>query len=156
MLKPERKKIRLENYDYSAQGAYFITVCLQNRETLFENDDAKQMVEKWILEIKNKYKNTTIDYYVVMKDHIHMIIFIEKENKTTLFEIIKWFKTMTTNEYIRGVRQGIYKPFENKLWQRSYYEHIIRNDEDLTEKREYILNNPLKELENTENGMTVS
>ena len=156
MLKPERKKIRLENYDYSAQGAYFITVCLQNRETLFENDDAKQMVEKWILEIKNKYKNTTIDYYVVMKDHIHMIIFIEKENKTTLFEIIKWFKTMTTNAYIRGVRQGIYKPFENKLWQRSYYEHIIRNDEDLTEKREYILNNPLKELENTENGMTVS
>ena len=62
-----------------------------------------------------------------------------------------WFKTMTTNEYIRGVRQGIYEPFDKKFWQRSYNDHIIRNDEDLNEKREYIINNPLKEIENEAN-----
>ena len=103
------------------------------------------MIEKWIFEIENKFDNVTVDYYVVMKDHIHFIVFINKKNETNLYAILKWFKTMTTNEYIRGVRDGKYEPFEKKFWQRGYYEHIIRNDEDLTEKREYIINNPLKE-----------
>ena len=148
MIERKRKKIRLENYDYSSRGAYFITICLHNRAILFSQEAAKRMVEKWIIEIENKYENVMVDYYVIMKDHIHMILFINKENESNLFEIIKWFKTMTTNEYIRGVKNGTYESFENKFWQRSYYEHIIRNDEDLNEKREYILNNPLKELEN--------
>ncbi len=147
MLKPERKPLRLENYNYSSIGAYFVTVCLQNRAALLKNNEAKQMVEKWLSEIPKKFKNVTLDCYVVMKDHIHIIIFINEENGTNLAHIMDWFKTMTTNEYIRGVRQGIYKPFEKKFWQRSYNDHIIRNDEDLNEKRQYILNNPIKENE---------
>ncbi len=110
------------------------------------------MIENWILKIEEKFENITIDYYVVMKDHVHIIIFIDRQEEISLFEIMKWFKTMTTNEYIRGVRAGIYESFEKKFWQRSYYEHIIRNDEDLLEKREYILNNPFKELEKETNA----
>ena len=68
------------------------------------------------------------------------------KNEADIPSVMDWFKTMTTNEYIRGVKDGIYIPFEKKLWQRSYYDHIIRNDEDLNEKRQYILDNPLKEL----------
>ncbi len=147
MLEHNRKRIRLENYDYSSKGAYFVTICLQNKNPLFKNEEASRMIEKWILKIEERFKNITVDYYVVMKDHIHIIIFIDRKDETDLFEIMKWFKTMTTNEYIRGVRAGIYEPFEKKFWQRSYYEHIIRNDEDLLEKREYILNNPFKESE---------
>ena len=60
---------------------------------------------------------------------------------------MKWFKTITTNENIRGVRDGVYEPFEKKLWQSSFYVHIIRNDEDLNEKREYTMNNPAKKRE---------
>ena len=151
MLEHSRKRIRLENYDYSSKGAYFITICVQNRMSLFDNTEASCMIERWILKTDEKFENITIDYYVVMKDHVHIIIFIDEKDETDLFEIMKWFKTMTTNEYIRGVRAGIYEPFEKKLWQRSYYEHIIRNDEDLLEKREYILNNPFKELEKQTN-----
>ena len=139
--------MRLRDFDYSSEGAYFVTLCLQKKLSLFENHQAKEMVEKWIVEIENKYENVTVDCYVVMEDHVHMILFITEGNGISLSEIMKWFKTMTTNEYIRGVRDRVYEPFEKKLWQRSFYDHIIRNDEDLNEKREYVMNNPAKKRE---------
>lgn len=61
-----------------------------------------------------------------------------------LDKIIQWFKTMTTNEYIRNERQNGWPPFDKKLWQRNYYEHFIRGHESLNEIREYIVNNPKK------------
>jgi REP element-mobilizing transposase RayT len=57
---------------------------------------------------------------------------------------VDWFKTQTTNEYIKGVKSGLYEPFEKHLWQPGYYEHIIRNQKDLDEIRQYIKNNPVK------------
>ena len=73
---------------------------------------------------------------------------IEKNGEYTLGSsiptIVQWFKTMTTNEYIRQVKQNDWKPFNGKLWQRNYYEHIIRNEIELNQIREYIMNNPLK------------
>ena len=147
MREKDRKRMRLRDFDYSSEGAYFLTLCLQKKLSLFENHQAKEMVEKWIVEIENKYENVTVDCYVVMEDHVHLILFITEGNQISLSEIMKWFKTMTTNEYIRGVRDGVYEPFEKKLWQRSFYDHIIRNDEDLNEKREYVMNNPAKKRE---------
>ena len=147
MREEVRKRMRLRDFDYSSEGAYFLTLCLQKKLSLFENHQAKEMVEKWIVEIENKYENVTVDCYVVMEDHVHMILFITEGNQISLSEIMKWFKTMTTNEYIRGVRDRVYEPFEKKLWQRSFYDHIIRNDEDLNEKREYVMNNPAKKRE---------
>ena len=147
MREEVRKRMRLRDFDYSSEGAYFLTLCLQKKLSLFENHQAKEMVEKWIVEIENKYENVTVDCYVVMEDHVHLILFITEGNQISLSEIMKWFKTMTTNEYIRGVRDRVYEPFEKKLWQRSFYDHIIRNDEDLNEKREYVMNNPAKKRE---------
>lgn len=147
MREEVRKRMRLRDFDYSSEGAYFLTLCLQKKLSLFENHRAKEMVEKWIVEIENKYENVTVDCYVVMEDHVHLILFITEGNQISLSEIMKWFKTMTTNEYIRGVRDRVYEPFEKKLWQRSFYDHIIRNDEDLNEKREYVMNNPAKKRE---------
>ena len=68
---------------------------------------------------------------------------------TTLRRVMQWFKTMTTNEYIRGIKQNGWQPFTGKLCQRNYWEHIIRDENDLNHYREYIINNPLKwELDN--------
>ena len=61
---------------------------------------------------------------------------------SSLSTIVQWFKTMTTNEYIRGVKQLGWTPFPGKLWQRNYWEHIVRNDDDLTRIQNYIQNNP--------------
>ena len=60
-----------------------------------------------------------------------------------LHRVVQWFKTMTTNEYIRNVKQNNWPVFNGSLWQRNYYEHIIRNEEELNKIREYIRNNPL-------------
>jgi len=64
-----------------------------------------------------------------------------------LHRVIQWFKTMTTNEYIRGVKNFGWEPFHRKLWQRNYYEHIIRDEKSYWEISEYILNNPVKWME---------
>jgi putative transposase len=66
-------------------------------------------------------------------------------------EIIKWFKTMTTNEYMRNVKQKGWKSFSGKLWQRNYYEHIIRNENELNRICNYIMTNPINWISDQEN-----
>jgi hypothetical protein len=68
-----------------------------------------------------------------------------------LQRVVQWFKTMTTNAYIRGVKENQWPPFPGKLWQRNYYEHIIRNEKELMRTREYIENNPPKWESDREN-----
>jgi len=69
----------------------------------------------------------------------------------TLGRIVQWFKTMTTNEYIKAVRTSNNKPFPVKLWQRNYYEHVLRNETDLNSTRQYIIDNPAKWEEDKDN-----
>jgi len=69
----------------------------------------------------------------------------------TLGGIVNWFKTMTTNQYIRGVKQNRWPAFAGRLWQRNYYEHIIRNEEELNHIRQYIADNPLNWRTDEEN-----
>lgn len=71
--------------------------------------------------------------------------------RTPLSQIVQWFKTMTTNEYLRGVKQFKWPPFEGKLWQRNYYEHIIRNQRDYERIAHYMAVNPAKWDTDTEN-----
>jgi REP element-mobilizing transposase RayT len=61
-----------------------------------------------------------------------------------LSDVVHRFKSLTTNKYITGVKQNRWKPYNDKLWQRNYYEHVIRNEIDLSETREYIVNDPKK------------
>lgn len=128
-------------------------------------NDAGKMIEKWYFELSNKFTDIKCVDHVIMPNHIHFIIHNvgivgadpcvcpNKKGEHTgrgepvcspLQNVIQWFKTMTTNEYIRHVKHDGWKPFNGKLWQRNYYEHIIRNEIELNRIREYILNNPLK------------
>ena len=166
---PNRKSIRLKNYDYSSNGYYFVTICTQNREKLFGEivgatlrgrpNNPDKIIVKWLLESENKFKDIKIDEYIVMPNHIHFIIKRTGDHigstgdhigstgdhiGSPLRDIIGWFKTMTTNEYIAGVKDGRFMPFKGRLWQRNYYEHIIRNYDDYINIAEYIQNNPLK------------
>lgn len=166
---PKRKRIRALNYDYSQKGAYFITICTHNRQPLFGKivwdnsagatlrgrlNNPDRMIEKWLFEIENKFPNTGIDEYVVMPDHIHAIlVFTGDHAGSPLQDIVDWFKTMTTNEYIRGVKEGLYEPYLKSFWQRSFFDHIIRNQEDLLETRKYIANNPRAWYYNNKNFM---
>ena len=110
------------------------------------------MIEKWIHEIPNKFTSVKIDYYVIMPDHVHLILMISgEENENTdviscvsIDKIIDWFKTMTTCEYIRRVKNSDFSSFNKHIWQRGYHDHVIRNDDDLYECRRYIKMNPVQ------------
>ena len=154
----ERKPNRLGYYDYGQEGSYFVTLCTHNRLSLFEMEPLagnglggvprpyqNSVIRKWIQETQNKFPNIVIDQYVIMPDHLHMIVTIrERHAGRSLPDVMQFFKTMTTNDYIRGVKAGILAPFEKKLWQKSYYDHVIRNQQDYDETWQYIENNPAK------------
>ena len=154
----QRKPNRLENYDYSQEGSYFLTLCTHNRQNLFVLEKSRvgndlcvvpplqnEIIHKWIKETENKFENIKFEKYVIMPDHLHFIVNItERHIGRSLRDIMQFFKTMTTNDYIKNVKNGKLKPFDKKLWQKSYYDHIIRNQDDYNEKWDYIENNPLK------------
>ena len=106
-------------------------------------NDAGRMVVKWYYELENKFPDIKCHEMVVMPNHIHCIIqnigFI-----SSVGAVVQWWKTMTTNEYIREVKTSDWEPFFGKLWQRNYYEHIIRNEQSYDVICEYIRNNPEK------------
>ncbi len=165
--KHHRRSIRLKDYDYTQAGAYFITVCTKDRACLFGEvvgsdmrlNDAGQMIEKWWLELNHKFPTLKTDACMVMPNHVHGIAITTEtvgadlrvgpdmrgaHTGAPLPTVAQWFKTMTTNEYIRGVKQFGWLPFCGHLWQRNYYEHIIRNEESLSRIRQYILDNPAR------------
>lgn len=179
-----RKSIRLKGYDYSQNGGYFVTICTHNKQCLFgdivnskmELSEMGKIAEKCWNEIPDHFDNILLDYFVIMPNHIHSIINIvgakhlgvtstkyshlsspnasplqpRGTDKGSLGAIIQNYKSVTTRKINKIFsRQG------SLLWQRNYYEHVIRNDSDLNDIREYIINNPLKWALDKENPLNL-
>jgi len=167
--KHHRRSIRLKEYDYSQPGLYYITICTYNRELLFGNifnnkiflNNAGIMVKKFWCEIPLHFPITKLDEYIIMPNHIHGIIkIIENDDKTVGGQNFDPLLHPPKNQFqkiiprsigsiIRGFKTGVTKWFRNNteihpIWQRNYYEHIIRNEDDLDRIRQYIIDNPLK------------
>ena len=166
--KHHRHSMRLLGYDYAQVGAYFVTSVTKDRVCLFGEivdgemrlNDGGRMIELWWFELNRKFSTVETDEFVVMPNHFHGIVVIAgvtvgadlrvgpnsegAHAGAPLPTIIQWFKTMTTNEYMRGVKTRSWTPFAGRLWQRNYYEHIVRCENELTRIREYIANNPLQ------------
>ena len=175
---PRRKTIRLQNYDYSQNGAYFVTICTAHKRPLFgvvrrgdpcgrppgpayvELSELGRIVESYLTEIPSHYPDVYLASYVIMPDHIHMILVRTQTQSQragqcpapteesdlscrrggtpgppALPKIINAFKSLTTR------KAGI------SLWQRGYYEHILRNQQDFDEAAGYIARNPVRRLE---------
>jgi len=105
---------------------------------------AGEMIKKWHGELTNKFLYIEFPNMVIMPNHIHFILTITDNPSVGIDKIIQWFKTMTTNEYIQGVKSKKFPPFDKRIWQRNYHEHIIRNEQSFLEIQEYIINNPKK------------
>jgi REP element-mobilizing transposase RayT len=200
-----RQTIRRQGYNYSLPGAYFVTICVQNREYLFGNVENGKMIlnkigeiikNQW-LSIPTRFSNTKLDEFIIMPNHIHGIIIIsparqtnvgatlavarneidakrampvtkratarvaptyqltmnhswingQKTNKTnhfTIGQIIGAFKSLCITNYLKYIKNKNLNTPLNKLWQRNYYEHIIRNENELNYVRQYIKDNPIK------------
>src|SRR5439155_10736861 len=129
-----RKRMRLKDFDYSSNGAYFVTICAQNRRTVFTNDE-KHILETELLALRDRFSGLTIDTYVTMADQVH-VIFMFDDCRSSLPKIIQAFKSLSTASVKKQSPMS-------RLWQRGYFDRIIRNDAELEALREYIRNNPL-------------
>lgn len=153
----ERKYLRLRGYDYAAQGAYFVTLCTHDRECMLGNvvDGAMEVnrygeiVLKCWYDLPAHYLHCRLDECIVMPNHFHGIIMIDNvgngfkpfltkpfPTKHGLSEIIRGFKTFSSRR-INEIKEDF--AFR---WQKSFYDHIIRNKGELDRIRQYIMSNP--------------
>ncbi len=150
---PSRKHPRLNTFDYSSSGAYFITICTQDRQCILSNfikhelfpvkikyTEYGKIAEEQLILLEKRYPSVKVDQYVIMPDHIHIILVIHDDKSEASFhptvsDIVCTYKSLTTRECKKvGSIQ--------KLFQTSFYEHIIRNHEDYIEISKYIQENP--------------
>jgi len=184
----DRRSIRLKGYDYAQSGAYFVTICTQDRVCLLGDlvgeevrlSDAGRTIQTVWDELSDHYPGAETDTFVVMPNHIHGIVVLVGSNPgvgvgpcaypdqgqtpkrigqpqgvaptgLSLSGMVHRFKTLTTKLYADGVKQSVWPPFRGRLWQRNYYEHVIRSDRELDQIREYIATNPLRWAMDREN-----
>ena len=152
MEQSKRKTNRLTEYDYSQNGAYFITVCTENRKRLFwENVGAiidrpenvplsrlGKIVHQSIENIPKHYSAITVDRFAIMPDHIHLLLQIHTDSYGR--SVI----APTISTVVRQMKGAVTKEAGFSLWQKGFYDHVIRNQKDYDEVWEYIENNPLK------------
>ena len=149
---PKRRHPRLRHYDYSTAGAYFVTICTKNRRCLLSHIVGRglapaeiqytaygQVAQEQLLLLEQRYPSLKIDQYVIMPNHIHVILLLEQTEGDgrcpSVTDVICAYKSLTTRQ-CKKVR-----PID-QLFQASFYEHVIRGREDYNEIAEYILNNP--------------
>lgn len=148
-----RKPTRLPKFDYRLPGPYFVTICTHGRASSFgvvvngevQLNGAGEMVAEIWEAIPMRFAAVVVDACVVMPDHFHGALWFEVDTPdacVSLGDVAKWFKAVTTNRYIRGVRERGWPPFDGRLWQRNYHEHVIRDDADMERIRAYIASNP--------------
>lgn len=164
---PERKNLRLKNYDYAQNGMYFITICTHNKRCLFGritnnarrgDPRGRPQVElnKWgrlaaeAFDDVERIYGVAIDERIIMPNHIHFIVIIDNTSGSratarvapTVGRIVGAYKSLVYNRTLSAVKEN--EGHLGRLWQRNYYEHVIRNDADLYETRGYIQANPAK------------
>ena len=160
---PKRKNIRLQHYDYSEPGAYFITICTKNKEKLLWDGEldlqnfewklvgehsvrpqnlplskigivVEQNLNKW----NDTFENVYLSSYVIMPNHLHIVVVI-LPNQSGCTEC-----PPTISAMVRFFKGSITKQLGTNIWQKSFYDHIIRDKHDYEEISKYIHENPLK------------
>ena len=147
---PKRKTPRLQGYDYSRHGCYFVTIVTHHRQELFgkviEGEmnlslSGQMIIQVWE-EMKIAFPTLLFPIITVMPNHIHFIVNILDDNKTYLSEVIRWMKSKTTHDYIQGVREKGWTHFNGHLWQSRFWDRIIRNQREYDFVMNYIYENP--------------
>jgi REP element-mobilizing transposase RayT len=150
---PERRNLRVPGWDYRSPGAYAITMVTQYRAWMFGegvggrvvHNAAGDMAAAVWMEMAGEFDRVTLDAFVVMPNHLHAIVHLGVEGPAgnpRLGDVVQRFKTITTIRYATGVHNHGWEPFEGRLWQTEYYDHIIRDEADLDRCRRYIIANP--------------
>jgi len=162
---PVRKKNRLENYNYELIGKYFVTICIADRVCLLWEDLSEHgeywalskygiMIEEEIKRLNQTYSNVHVDQYCIMPEHIHMIISIDMQ--TCRGELCSPADSPSLSRVIKQFKGGVTKKAGFSMWQKSYHDRIIRDEEEYLKICRYIDENPAKRLsgESDEKNLT--
>jgi REP element-mobilizing transposase RayT len=139
-----RNSLRLPDYDYTTSGAYFVTVCIKERKCILgEIRDGEmrsnclgRIIEKTWVHLPQHYPATVLDEFILMPNHIHGLLWLST-SANNLSEVIRGFKTFSA----KRINQTLGTP-GRPVWQRGFYDHVVRSEHALTKIRTYILNNP--------------
>ena len=158
---PRRRDIRLKEYDYSQPGYYFVTICTAVRHqdilsvispavgAIINRPPAEvsltalgQLTRQAILDIPNRYPGISVDAYVIMPDHVHLILAVQNTGPDGR----QIAAPTSISTVIQQLKRAVSRAAGQSLWQKSFYDHVIRNETDLAEVRRYIENNPLSRI----------
>jgi len=154
-----RRSVRLARYDYARPGAYFVTIVCRDRVLLLDDPHFRAVTEETWFWLADQYAFVSLDAFVIMPNHLHGIIVINQTRRggsrtapttgprrKTLGRLVGAFKTVSTKR-INGIRGTPGLP----VWQRNYYERVIRDEDEMNRVRAYIAENPLRWEEDPEN-----
>ena len=152
---PKRKRLRLEHYDYSSVGAYFITICTHEKRCILSEitvgadalggpqlclTDTGKIVEKYILSAEN-VSGIKIEKYVIMPNHLHLLVLVEPKDGPPRASA----PTMAAiPNAVAALKRLVNREIGCNIWQRSYHDHVIRGDADYREIWNYIETNPAR------------
>ena len=153
---PKRKQNRLKEYNYSADGWYFITICTKGRIPILSRIVGSdilgapqvqllacgKIVEKNLQQLQTFYVNIKVEQYVIMPNHVHMILSVSNNGAPGMSPPTKQCATIPL--FVATLKRFCNKEFGEQIWQRSFYDHIIRDQNDGAEISRYIYENPIK------------
>ena len=152
----QRKSTRLKNFDYSSSGAYFITICTESRRQILSRvvggdvlDAPKNLelltygkiAEKYIKQLNDFYDDVIVDRYVIMPNHIHIILFVLQNGASRTSPPTTQHSTVS--QFVSTFKRFCNKEYGGNIWQKHFYDHIIRNFKDYEEHVKYIYENPI-------------
>ena len=153
--RPERKPVRLQGYNYSQEGMYFITICVEEKQNIFgeivgcdalgaprvQHTEIGEIVHKEILETPSHYSDIRIDKFIVMPNHVHMIIAVEHTDGAPM---ASHPTTARIPALIAMIKKKVNRECGKNIWQKSFHDHIIRDEKDCLRIWQYIDENPAK------------
>lgn len=148
---PKRKNNRLDNYDYSTCGAYFLTICTANRENHFWNNAGAtigcpqdvelsvcgKIVEEAINNISVKYPMISVEQYAILPDHVHLLLLISSDENGRAMH------APTVSRVVQQLKGYVTKRIGKTVWQKLFFDHVIRSKKDYEEHAKYIYENPM-------------
>ena len=151
----QRKSTRLHKFDYNTPGAYFLTICTENRRRILSDivgDDVLgvpksvelfpygKIADKHISELSEFYANIKVDKYVIMPNHIHIILRVLGDGSPRTSTPTR--QTSSISHFVSTFKRFCNKEYGRNIWQRGFYDHVIRNYDDYVNIKKYILQNP--------------
>jgi len=151
-----RRSIRLKKFDYKTPGAYFVTICADQRRYIFEDPTLNSILNKTWRQVPELFPGARPDVFVVMPNHVHFVIWLSPvvaplagakeptiKQPVSLDAIVGGFKSIVATRWAQWLKENP-QPIKGPVWQKNYYERVVRNEDELTRVREYVVGNPLK------------